>query len=88
MDQEQITSESKGEDGAFGFFFFFLLRPETEPRPLAVKGQSPNHWTTREFAKMALLRRRTTVECVPEKHFDFQIASLTLLDNFLSPMSA
>ena len=44
------------------FFFFFpfglamwlhrilLPRPGTEPRPSAVKVQSPNHWTTRKFS--------------------------------------
>ena len=26
----------------------------TEPRPLAVKAQSPNHWTTREFSHSGL----------------------------------
>ena len=26
-------------------------QPETEPLPWAVKAQSPNHWTTREFLK-------------------------------------
>ena len=41
------------------FFFFFWLhhtacriiapQPGTEPGPLAVRLQSPNHWTTREF---------------------------------------
>ena len=24
-------------------------QPEIQPRPLAVRTQSPNHWTTREF---------------------------------------
>ena len=42
------------------FFFSFwpwhvvcgILFPQlgTEPRPSAVKAQSPNHWTTREFS--------------------------------------
>ena len=27
-----------------------LPRPGTEPRPSAVKVQSPNHWTTRKFS--------------------------------------
>ena len=44
----------------FFFIFFFFLphhtacgilvpQPGTEPRSSAVKAQSPNHWTTREF---------------------------------------
>ena len=28
---------------------FLIPWPKTEPRPLAVKAQSPNHWTAREF---------------------------------------
>ena len=26
-----------------------LPQPEIQPRPLAVRAQNPNHWTTREF---------------------------------------
>lgn len=34
----------------WGLAYRILLpRPRIEPRPSAVKGQSPNHWTTREF---------------------------------------
>ena len=40
----------------FKLFWFRLMacgilvpRRGTEPRPLAVRAQSPNHWTTREF---------------------------------------
>ena len=40
----------------FSFPFFlamprgiFVPRPETKPRPLAVKACSPNHWKAREF---------------------------------------
>ena len=28
---------------------FLVPKPKIEPRPLAVKAPSPNHWTTREF---------------------------------------
>ena len=28
---------------------FLVPKPRIEPRPLAVKALSPNHWTTREF---------------------------------------
>ena len=31
------------------FFLACLAGPGIEPRPLAVRVQSPNHWTTREF---------------------------------------
>ena len=41
------------------FFFFgcgacgiFVPRPGIEPRPMAVKASSPNHWTAREFQRI------------------------------------
>ena len=33
------------------FFFFLVSRPGIEPQTLAVKAQSPNVWTTREFPR-------------------------------------
>ena len=47
----------------YGFFFFFfwpcpmacrILVPRSgiEPKPSAVKAQSPNHWTAREFPRL------------------------------------
>ena len=48
-----------------GSFFFFgqfraacgilVPQPEIQPRPLAVKAQSPNDWTTKEFPKQWFL---------------------------------
>ena len=32
--------------------WILVLRPGIEPTPLAVKAQSPNHWTTREFLRL------------------------------------
>ena len=36
----------------FHFFFYFLAAPGIEPRPLAVRTWSPNHWTAREFPSL------------------------------------
>ena len=44
----------------FNLFFFFgcgilVLQPGIEPCPSAVKAQSPNHWTAREFPSSTFL---------------------------------
>ena len=42
-------------------------QPRTEPRPLAMKAQSPNHWTTREFQEFFILQNWNfvTIKCIP-----------------------
>ena len=61
------------------FFFFFLATlcacrilvppPAIEPAPLAVKVQSPNHWTTREFPEISLFRSTKKEEQLLKTHF-------------------
>ena len=53
------------EEGLLTMFFFFWLhhsacgilvpQPGIEPRPSAVKAQSPKHWTAREFPNVLFL---------------------------------
>ena len=39
-------------------------QPGIEPGPLAMKEQSPNHWTAWEFPVLAILERRALFCCV------------------------
>ena len=72
------------------FLFYFwpshmacrMLVPhlETEPAPLAVGAQSPNHWTTREFPFICLYNRYLYLAII-------YLASPTLYFILLSPVS-
>ena len=43
-------------DPASSLLGFLVPLPGIKPSPLAVKGQSPNHWTTREFRAWVILK--------------------------------
>ena len=60
----------------FIFFFFGLLAcgilippPGVKPVPLALEGQSPNHWTTRKFPTSEFLKWQEDISKVTTIHF-------------------
>ena len=81
-----LKTEFLPEDNKpINFFLFFwpccaacgilVSRPGIEPRPSAVKPQSPKHWTTREFPTSPSSLRLFTIiqsKCGKKKKIDFQ----------------
>ena len=46
-------------------------QPGIEPMPSVVKGQSPNHWTTRELSKMQVFREG--IISIHGRHFTMRL---------------
>ena len=67
--------------GILSFFLFAVLlwdlsslRPGIEPSPLAVKVQSPNHWSAREFCLGILIKSTDCVPYILELQFFFSLS--------------
>ena len=52
-----------------------IPQPGTEPTPLAVKVQSPNHWATKEFSWLSILN-------IAVRTCQFQTPNLSLPASF------
>ena len=54
-------------------------QPGIEPAPSAVKAQSPNHWTTKEFPLIFILQSNTTYLFLLRLFHLFQLGPVLLL---------